>query len=95
MPPVPSGKRLQILSLLAEHGELTGGELCRVDPKIRLSRGTIYTTLERLRGDGMVDSRTEEVPGEGGPPRRYWRITGQGARAVKLAGAWQGVLATI
>jgi DNA-binding PadR family transcriptional regulator len=91
---LPTGKRLQILGLLAEHGELTGGQLCRVDRRVSLARGTIYTTLERLDEVGLVTSRTEEVPGEGGPPRRYWQITAKGRRALKLAGTWQAVLAT-
>jgi PadR family transcriptional regulator, regulatory protein PadR len=38
--------------------------------------GSIYPALARLERDGSVASY--RVPGEGGPPRKYYRITAAG-----------------
>jgi PadR family transcriptional regulator, regulatory protein PadR len=44
------------------------------------SEGTIYPLLSRLRRDGMVETTWRES--ESGPPRRYYRVTSQGQRAL-------------
>lgn len=44
------------------------------------SEGTIYPLLSRLRRDGFVTTTWRES--EAGPPRRYYRITRQGERAL-------------
>lgn len=44
------------------------------------SEGTLYPLLTRLRKDGLVKSSWQESPK--GPPRRYYRITPKGARAL-------------
>ena len=44
------------------------------------SEGTLYPLLSRLRRDGLVTSVWKESPK--GPPRRYYRITAKGARAL-------------
>lgn len=44
------------------------------------SEGTLYPLLTRLRKDGLVSSTWQESPK--GPPRRYYRITSKGARAL-------------
>ena len=44
------------------------------------SEGTIYPLLSRLRRDGLVETSWRES--ESGPPRRYYRLTGQGQRAL-------------
>jgi PadR family transcriptional regulator PadR len=44
------------------------------------SEGTIYPLLARLRKDGMVASEWQESPS--GPPRRYYRLTPKGKRAL-------------
>lgn len=51
-----------------------------------LARGTVYPILERLEAEGLLTSRREGqrgqpgyVPrGQGGPPRRYYRLTSDG-----------------
>jgi PadR family transcriptional regulator PadR len=50
--------------------------------------GTIYPVLRGLSAAGLLTSRI--VPSYSGPPRRYYRITGQG-RAVLAArqSIWQ------
>jgi len=86
----PSGKRLRILQLLLDHGELTGAELLDLDDS--LPRGTIYTTLRRLQDDKLVTSRQEVDKGQPGPPRRLYKITAFGMRAAKLGEYAQAVM---
>jgi PadR family transcriptional regulator PadR len=45
------------------------------------SEGTIYPLLSRLRRDGAVETTWQESPS--GPPRRYYRLTTKGSRALK------------
>jgi PadR family transcriptional regulator PadR len=45
------------------------------------SEGTIYPLLTRLRRDGLVTTTWKESPS--GPPRRYYRITPKGHKALK------------
>jgi DNA-binding PadR family transcriptional regulator len=48
------------------------------------SRGTIYTTLDRLVRKGLLQWSTEEVTSkQGGVPRRIFRPTAAGRREVK------------
>jgi len=44
------------------------------------SEGTIYPLLARLRRDELVTTTWRES--DAGPPRRYYRITGAGRRAL-------------
>lgn len=44
------------------------------------SEGTIYPLLSRLRRDGLVETTWRESPS--GPPRRYYRLTGEGKAAL-------------
>jgi PadR family transcriptional regulator PadR len=44
------------------------------------SEGTIYPLLSRLRRDGLVETTWRESGS--GPPRRYYRITAAGRRAL-------------
>jgi PadR family transcriptional regulator PadR len=45
------------------------------------SEGTIYPLLARLRRDGTVSTFWQES--EAGPPRRYYRLTADGRRALE------------
>lgn len=52
------------------------------------SEGTLYPLLTRLRKDGLVESTWQESPK--GPPRRYYRITPKGERALAaFADEWR------
>jgi PadR family transcriptional regulator len=52
------------------------------------SEGTIYPLLTRLRRDGLVSSTWEESPS--GPPRRYYRLTPKGSKALaQFVEEWQ------
>ena len=49
--------------------------------------GTLYPLLSRLRREGLVDYEWRES--DAGPPRKYYRLTDPGRRALdELAGYW-------
>lgn len=43
-----------------------------------LKSGVVYPILARLEDIGWLTSTPEEPPGDGRPPRRYYRLTGAG-----------------
>jgi DNA-binding PadR family transcriptional regulator len=49
--------------------------------RVRLRAGTLYGALSRLEDDGYVELDREES--EGGPPRRYFRLTPVGRRLLE------------
>ncbi|HEX2313186.1 MAG TPA: helix-turn-helix transcriptional regulator [Thermomonospora sp.] len=53
--------------------------------RVRLAVGTLYGALDRLRGDGLIALDREETVN--GRPRRYYRITEEGHRAVAAEAA--------
>lgn len=65
----------EIIRLLAEAGGLVTSE------------GTVYPLLARLRRNGLVTSSWRES--DAGPPRRYYRLTDAGKRALDaFAAEW-------
>ena len=53
-----------------------------------LTRGALYTSLDRLETKGLVQSRFgEPVAARGGRPRRYFRLTPAGLDALRTARA--------
>jgi PadR family transcriptional regulator PadR len=48
--------------------------------RVRLRAGTLYTALDRLRGDGLVEIEREEVVDN--RLRRYYRITPAGGERL-------------
>jgi PadR family transcriptional regulator PadR len=53
-----------------------------------LTSGTVYPTLERLEGRGLLRSKWESAAAahaEGRPPRRYFTLTAAGATALSAA----------
>jgi PadR family transcriptional regulator PadR len=49
-----------------------------------LPSGTLYPMLARLQEQGLVTSQWEPAPAEAGrPPRRYYRLTGDGVRVAR------------
>jgi PadR family transcriptional regulator, regulatory protein PadR len=52
----------------------------------RLPSGTLYPMLARLQQEGLVNSEWEEQRPEAGgrPPRRYYRLTAEGALVARL-----------
>ena len=52
-----------------------------------IGEGTIYPILSRFRKQGLVETTIEESPD--GPPRKYYRLTPSGRRAVaQMNEAW-------
>jgi len=51
------------------------------DGRVRLRAGTLYGALARLEGEGFVELDREES--EGGPPRRYFKLTTAGRRLLQ------------
>jgi PadR family transcriptional regulator PadR len=62
--------------------ELSGADIARTSG---LSSGTLYPILYRLEEFGWLDSRWEtgDPAVLGRPRRRYYRITGEGAKKVQ------------
>jgi PadR family transcriptional regulator, regulatory protein PadR len=84
---LPSSKELVVLDLLAAEAELYGLQMVDASQGA-LKRGTIYVTLSRMEKKGYVESWLEEAAPGQGPPRRLYRITPLGRRAL---GTWQMV----
>lgn len=62
-----------------------------------ISRGALYTALDRLEMKGCLRSRVgEALPERGGRPRRYFSVTPSALRALKdsrqaLLRLWRGL----
>jgi PadR family transcriptional regulator PadR len=85
-----------VLAVVRER-ESYGFEIVRVLSRaggLVTSEGTIYPLLARLRRDGLVTTTWQESGA--GPPRRYYRITSEGRRALDtFAGDWQKFKAAV
>lgn len=63
----------------------------------RVSRGALYTTLERLEAKGFVQSiMGDPTPERGGRSRRTYSVTAAGLEALEnsreaMANLWQGL----
>jgi PadR family transcriptional regulator len=71
-----------VLALLKD-GPRYGGEviqLLRGKGQLLVSEGTIYPLLSRMRADGLVETEWRDTPG--GAPRRYYRLSRPGQKAV-------------
>lgn len=102
----PSGKplgELEQLVLLAilRIGEAAYGVPIQDELRRRarrpVTRGALYTVLDRLEQKGLVRSRLGEALAErGGRPRRYFEVTAVGVRRLRhtraaLQALWQGL----
>lgn len=84
--PLPSASLHIVLALL--DGELHGyalmGRVAELsDGAVRMGPGTLYGTLNRLLGDGLIEETTDQVPRDDNERRRYYQLT-PGGRAVAL-----------
>ncbi|MGN6694820.1 MAG: PadR family transcriptional regulator [Aquihabitans sp.] len=81
--------RMGLLALLAErpsHGyQLKAGFEERTGGVWSLNVGQVYTTLDRLKADGLVEPMEIEAADGDGRDRRPWRITREGKEAL---GTW-------
>jgi len=81
-----TAQTLKVLAILISRtqDEISGAEIAR---STKLASGTLYPILFRLEEAGWVKSHWEtEDPHElGRPRRRFYRITGVGARKARAA----------
>ena len=79
-----SGKRLEILRQLRDHGECYGLEMVKRAGST-LKRGTVYVALSRLVDDGLISDRV--APGAEGSrlPKRLYALRSNGHRAINAA----------
>ncbi|MBB5076417.1 PadR family transcriptional regulator [Nonomuraea endophytica] len=56
--------------IIADVAEISSG-------KVRLRAGTLYAALDRLSGEGLIETEREEIVD--GRARRYYRLTANGA----------------
>lgn len=62
--------------------------------ELATQEGTLYPLLSRLRREGLVEY--EWVESAAGPPRKYYRLTGEGKGQLKdLDGYWAEINKTI
>jgi PadR family transcriptional regulator, regulatory protein PadR len=73
-----------LAALMSDRNELSGAEIAQTT---KLASGTLYPILLRLEQAKWVESRWEtEDPRElGRPRRRFYRITGLGAKKTRAA----------
>ena len=65
-----------------------------ISENIDISEGSLYPILRRLSREGHFETYLEES--EGGPPRKYYRITEQGRqRAEEIRKEWDEFLARV
>jgi PadR family transcriptional regulator PadR len=50
------------------------------DGRLLITEGSVYPLLGRLRSDGLVSTEWRESTS--GPPRRYYKLTASGRRAL-------------
>lgn len=81
---------LAVLALLRQAPRY-GGEIVELLsglPGLDAGAGTVYPVLTRLRSGKLVDTSWRESTK--GPPRKYYRLTGEGERALgDLSNAWR------
>jgi DNA-binding PadR family transcriptional regulator len=82
------GREAYGVPIAAEIAAKTGREMLQ---------GSVYATLERLEGKGLVASRLGEATAQrGGRAKRYFKLTAEGVRQVReaqraLEALWVGV----
>lgn len=78
-----------ILTALAEssqHGYGIIGEVAEISGgRVQLRAGTLYTALDRLRADGLIDVDREEIVNN--RLRRYYRLTPEGGHRLAAEAA--------
>jgi PadR family transcriptional regulator PadR len=85
---------LCVLSLLSK-ADMYGFELVGViSAHVKISEGTIYPLLKRIKDDGFVTTYLRES--QEGPPRKYYQITETGRGTLQILQAeWQSLVAGI
>lgn len=68
---------LCVLALLKEEDAYGYDLVSRLSEHVEISEGTIYPMLRRFSKEKLVETYLEESAS--GPPRKYYRLTDQGA----------------
>ena len=80
-------EQLVLLAVLRLEGQAYAvpiGDLIASEAQVKLSRGSIYITLDRLETKGLVESWFSEPTGEpGGKARRLFKIRPAGVAALQ------------
>lgn len=75
-----------ILTALVDHPRHGYGVMREAETlsagQIRLQAGTLYAALDRLTAEGLLEIDREEIVD--GRPRRYYRLTDNGAAALAV-----------
>jgi DNA-binding PadR family transcriptional regulator len=78
-----------ILTALADRSQHGYGIINEVldisGSRVRLRAGTLYTALDRLKADGLIDVDREEIVDN--RLRRYYRLTPEGGRRLSAEAA--------
>jgi DNA-binding PadR family transcriptional regulator len=86
-----------ILTALADgsqHGYGIISDVARIsDGRVRLRAGTLYTALDRLRADELIDVDREEIVE--GRLRRYYQLTPEGGHVLAAEAARLQANATV
>jgi PadR family transcriptional regulator PadR len=79
-----TGQAFFVLTALADgprHGYGIVGEVAELSQgRVKLKIGSLYGVLDRLSADGLIEPDREEA--HDGRLRRYYRLTGDGRRAL-------------
>jgi PadR family transcriptional regulator PadR len=80
---------------LVSRKDFYGYELVQeISRDIDISEGALYPILRRLSKEGIFETYLEES--DGGPPRKYYRITGEGKeRSEAVRREWEDFLQRI
>ena len=77
---------LTALAAGSQHGYGIINEVTQISgSRVRLRAGTLYTALDRLRADGLIDVDREEVVDN--RLRRYYRLTPEGGNRLAAEAA--------
>jgi PadR family transcriptional regulator, regulatory protein PadR len=78
-----------VLMAVLHLGHEANGSAVRTDIEQRIgrrvSRGSVYVTLDRLEAKGLLSSRLIEAPTVRGGAKRLFRATASGVKALKHA----------
>jgi DNA-binding PadR family transcriptional regulator len=87
---------LVLIALASEpqHGYAVLEDIAQLtDGRVRLRAGTLYSALDRLRTEGLIEVDREEVVQS--RLRRYYRLTGAGERSLAVETARLRAQATV
>ena len=77
---------LTALATASQHGYGIIGEVSDISQgRVRLRAGTLYTALDRLKADGLIDVDREEIVDN--RLRRYYRLTPKGSETLAAEAA--------